>query len=87
MRMYPTARLTTFTSLSPVYPQPIYKVNEALSVDCQSIKPFWADVPGLASGQANSMPHADTMLQFHLPTKIHTHRTTKFVLLAIACGL
>jgi hypothetical protein len=33
------------------------------------------------------MPDADTILQLCLPTDTHTHRSTKPVLLALACGL
>jgi hypothetical protein len=33
------------------------------------------------------MPDADAILQLCLPTDMHTHRPTKPVLLALACGL
>jgi hypothetical protein len=33
------------------------------------------------------VPDVDAILQLRLPTNMHTHRSTKPVLLALACGL
>jgi hypothetical protein len=83
------AKLATFTSVSPVCPQ-YGQHTETMAhalIDCQSVRPFWANVLSFISGQVDPMPDADAILQPRLPTDMHTHRSTKPVLLALACDL
>jgi hypothetical protein len=49
--------------------------------------PFWASMLGFISGQADSIPDADAILQLHLPTDMHIHQSTKLVFLVFARGL
>jgi hypothetical protein len=83
------AKLAAFTSVLPVCPQ-CGQHTETMAhalIDCQSVRPFWVNVLSFISGQAEPMPDADAILQLRLPTNTHTHRSTKPVLLALACGL
>jgi hypothetical protein len=83
------AKLATFTSVSPVCPQCGQHTETMIHalIDCQSVRPFWVNVLSFISGQVDPMPDVDAILQFCLSTDIHTHRSTKPVLLALACGL
>jgi hypothetical protein len=83
------AKLAAFTIVSPVCPQcgqHTVTMAHAL-IDCQSVRPFWVNMLGFMSGQVSLMPDADIILQVRLLINMHTHRSTKPVLLALACGL
>jgi hypothetical protein len=83
------AKLAVFTSVSPVCPQCGQHTETMIHalIDCQSVRPFWVNVLSFISGQVDPMPDADAILQLRLLTDTHTHRSTKPVLLALACGL
>jgi hypothetical protein len=84
------AKLAAFTSISPVCPQcgqHIETMAHAL-IDCQSVRPFWVNVLSFISDQVDPIPDVDAiLLWFRLSTNMHTHQSTKPVLLALACGL
>jgi hypothetical protein len=83
------AKLAAFTSVSPVCPQYSQHTETMIHalIDCQSVRPFWVNVFSFISGQVNPIPDVDAILQLCLPTDMYTHRSTKPVLLALACGL
>jgi hypothetical protein len=82
-------KLAAFAFVSPVCPQCSQHIETIVYslIDCQSVRPFWVNVLGFISGQVDPIPDVDTILQLRLPTDMHTHRSTKPVLLALACGL
>jgi hypothetical protein len=83
------AKLVTFTSVSPVCPQygqHTETVVHAL-IDCQSVRLFWVNVLNFILDQADPMSDVDAILQFRLPTNMHTHGSTKLVLLVHVYGL
>jgi hypothetical protein len=84
-----TAKLIIFASVSPICPrcgQNTETIVRAL-IDCQSVRPFCVNVPSFISDQVDPMPDVDVMFHHRLSADIHTHRSTKPVLLTLACGL
>jgi hypothetical protein len=83
------AKLATFTSVSLVCPQYSQHTETMVHtlIECQSVRPFWVNVLSFISGQVDLAPDVDAILQLRSPTDMHTHRSTKPVLLALASGL
>jgi hypothetical protein len=69
------AKLAAFTSVSPVCLQcgQHTEIMAHALIDCQSVRPFWANVLSFISGQVDPMPDVDAILQPRLPTDMHTH--------------
>jgi hypothetical protein len=82
-------KLATFTSVSLVCPQCGQHTERMVCalIDCQSVRLFWANMLSFISDQVDPIPDVDAILQFRLLTNLHTRRSTKPVLLALACGL
>jgi hypothetical protein len=58
------AKLATFTSVSPVCPQ-CGQHTETMAhalIDCQLVRPFWANVLSFISGQVDPIPDVDAIL-------------------------
>jgi hypothetical protein len=68
------AKLAAFTSISPVCLQCGQHTEIMIHalIDCQSGRPFWANVLNFISGQADPIPDVDALLQLRLPTDTHT---------------
>jgi hypothetical protein len=73
------AKLAVFISVSPVCPQCGQHTETMVHalIDCQSVRPFWANVLRFILDQADPMSDTDAILQLRLPTDTHTYRSTK----------
>jgi hypothetical protein len=83
------AKLAAFTSVSPIRPQCGQHTETMIHalIDCQSVGLPLIHVLSSISGQASLVPDAGVVLQLRLLTNMHIRRSTKPVLLVLACGL